>query len=311
MTTLRSRIARGLTRTREILLTDVTELFGPGARPDSDTLDALEDRLLEADLGPAAATRIRDRLEDKLRGQGSCSPDEITTFMSGILTEILTPHARPRDFTAGLAASPHVVLFVGVNGSGKTTTIGKMAHAWRETGRSVLIAAADTYRAAAVEQLEVWAGRTGADFVRSHEGADPAAVAWDALEAAIARGSDVLLIDTAGRLHTRHGLMEELAKISRVLDKRLEGAPHEILLVLDATTGQNAIVQAREFTDRIGVTGLILTKLDGTARGGVTVAVAEQVGIGIEMVGVGEELEALQPFDAAVFAAALLAPESG
>ncbi len=309
MTTLRSRLARGLTRTRELLLTDVADLFGPGSRPDRATLDQLEDRLLEADLGPEAALRIRDRLEAELAGRRGLSVEEITRLMSDMIADMLTPHARPRRFEDELAGSPHVVLFVGVNGSGKTTTIGKMAHGWRQTGRRVLIAAADTWRAAAVEQLEVWAQRAGADFVRSQEGADPAAVAYDALEAAVARGADVLLIDTAGRLHTRHGLMEELAKIARVLDRRLEGAPHETLLVLDATTGQNAIVQAREFTRRIGVTGLVLTKLDGTARGGVTVAVAEQVGIGIEMVGVGEDIEALQPFDPALFATALLAPE--
>ncbi len=304
MTTIRSLIAHGLARTRELLLTDVTELFGSGSRIDPARLDEL------ADLGPAAAGRIRTELETRLKGEPGVTAEEVAAHMTGIIEAILAPHARPRRFDTPLAGPPHVVLFVGVNGSGKTTTIGKMAHLYRLAGRRVLIAAADTYRAAAVEQLEIWAGRAGADIVRSHEGADPAAVAVDALEAASARGNDVLLIDTAGRLHTRRPLMEELAKIARVLGRRLEGAPHETLLILDATTGQNAIIQAGEFTRTVGVTGLVLTKLDGTARGGVTVAVAEEIGIGIEMVGIGEAIDALQPFDARAFASALLAPEA-
>jgi fused signal recognition particle receptor len=203
-----------------------------------------------------------------------------------------------------------VVLFVGVNGSGKTTTIGKLAHAYRSAGKKVIVAAADTYRAAAVEQLAVWAERAGADCVRSHEGADAASVAWDALDAAIARDMDVLLVDTAGRLHTHRGLMSELEKIQRVLAGRLEGAPHETLLVLDATTGQNALVQGEEFRKSVNVTGLILTKLDGTARGGVIVPLARKLDIPVQMVGVGEELESLMPFDPREFTAALFSLET-
>lgn len=310
MSRIRSRVALGLARTRDLLLTDVTDLFSGATALTDDLLDDLEDRLLAADLGVDTVEEIRDRLRKDLRGQKVNGPDDVIAAMADVIERILTPGVPLKGIGEGLAARPHVVLFVGVNGSGKTTTIGKLAHAYRSAGKKVIVAAADTYRAAAVEQLAVWAERAGADCVRSHEGADAASVAWDALDAAIARDMDVLLVDTAGRLHTHRGLMSELEKIQRVLAGRLEGAPHETLLVLDATTGQNALVQGEEFRKSVNVTGLILTKLDGTARGGVIVPLARKLDIPVRMVGVGEELESLMPFDPREFTAALFSRET-
>jgi len=314
MSRFRSRIAQGLARTRELLLTDVTDLFSGATTLTDELLDELEDRLLEADLGIDTVEEIRERLREDLRGVKLTGPDEVIGAIGAVIENILSVEASPPvviEVVDGPAVGPHVVLFVGVNGSGKTTTIGKMAHMYRSAGKKVLVAAADTYRAAAVDQLVVWAERAGVDCVRSHEGADPASVAWDALEAAIARKVDVLLVDTAGRLHTHRGLMGELEKIRRVLAGRLEGAPHETLLVLDATTGQNALVQGEEFRKSVDVTGLILTKLDGTARGGVIVPLARKLHIPVRMIGVGEDLESLMPFDAQEFTAALLNRENG
>jgi fused signal recognition particle receptor len=311
MNDLRSRIAHGLAKTRELLLTDVTELFGAGAAVDADLLDELEDRLLESDLGPVAAADVRARLEAGSRPRDISQPEEVLALIAGVVEEALSPLAKPRLYDRTLESTPHVILMVGVNGSGKTTTIGKLAFGYQKAGRRVLVAAADTYRAAAVEQLGEWAERAGADCVRSQQGADPAAVAWDAVDAAIARGSDVLIVDTAGRLHTRQGLMDELAKIRRVLGKRMEGAPHETILVLDATTGQNAIAQAEAFHRAVDLSGLILTKLDGTARGGVIVPLARRLEIPVEMIGVGEQLEDLRPFSAGEFATALVEGEDG
>jgi fused signal recognition particle receptor len=309
MSKFRSRVAQGLARTRDLLLTDVTDLFSGTTILTEERLDELEDRLLEADLGIDTVEEIRERLRTDLKGRKPSGPDEVISAMGAVIEDILSvdaPRMRIGEAADDTASRPQVILFVGVNGSGKTTTIGKMAHACRVAGQKALVAAADTYRAAAVDQLAVWAERAGVDCVRSHEGADPASVAWDALEAAIARDMDVLLVDTAGRLHTHRGLMGELEKIRRVLAGRLEGAPHETLLVLDATTGQNALVQGEEFRKSVAVTGLVLTKLDGTARGGVIVPLVRRLGIPVRMIGVGEDLESLMPFDAHEFTAALL-----
>ncbi len=311
MNGFRSRIAHGLARTRDLLLTDVSELIPAGRRLDPQLLDELEDRLLEADLGVEAAAEVRSRVEEASRAGGTTDAKAVLGQIAEVIGEALAPFSRPRRFEEAIAERPLVILVVGVNGSGKTTTIGKMAHHYVEAGKKVLLAAADTYRAAAVEQLAAWGERTGAECIRSQQGADPAAVAYDALDAAIAREVDVLLVDTAGRLHTRHGLMEELAKIRRVLTKRMDGTPHETVLVLDATTGQNALAQARAFGETAGVTSLILTKLDGTARGGVIVPLVQQLGLPVEMVGVGEQVEDLRPFVADEFAAALLEGEAG
>jgi len=309
MNGFRSRIAHGLARTRDLLLTDVSDLFPAGRTPDPAVLDELEDRLLEADLGPEAAETVRTRIEESSRAGRVTDAQGVLALIVEVIREALAPASHPRRFEQEMAGRPHVILFVGVNGSGKTTTIGKIAHHYVKAGRSTLLAAADTYRAAAVEQLEEWGRRSGADCVRSQQGADPASVAYDALEAALARGVDVLLVDTAGRLHTRHGLMDELAKIRRVLSTRMEGSPHETVLVLDATTGQNALTQAEAFGEAAGVTSVIVTKLDGTARGGVIVPLVQRFGLPVEMIGVGEQVEDLQPFVAEEFAAALLEGE--
>jgi fused signal recognition particle receptor len=257
--------------------------------------ERLEEALIGADVGVRATAEVVRRLE--ARGG-------LTSLEEPLVEELAALLGEPG--TLNVAARPSVVLVVGVNGTGKTTTIGKLAAKLAEHGRSVLLAAADTFRAAAEEQLEVWAQRAGADFVGSERGGDPAAVAYDAIEAATARGRDVVIVDTAGRLHTQTNLMDELAKVRRVIAGRLEGAPHETLLVVDATTGQNGLQQARLFGEAVGVTGVALTKLDGSARGGIAVAIAHELGLPVKLVGVGEGLDDLRPFDAGDFARALV-----
>ena len=259
-----------------------------------DSVEAVEDALLGADVGLAATTRIVDAVR---RDRTGSVGDRVRRVMLGILNDVKTP---PQ-----VAAKPHIILVVGVNGTGKTTTVGKLANLYRNEGRSVMVCAADTFRAAAVEQLTVWAGRAGVDLVRAQSGADPAAVTFDAVSAAKARARDILIVDTAGRLHTRANLMAELDKIRRVVSREVPGAPHEVLLVLDATVGQNGLVQAREFMSASGANGIVLTKLDGTAKGGVAVAIAHDLKIPIRYVGVGEGLDDLVPFDASVYVDAL------
>ena len=264
---------------------------------DDEAWERLEEALIAGDVGVRATAELVRRLE--ARG-------EIPDLNAALAEEIAELLGEPP--TLSLTAKPSVVLVVGVNGTGKTTTIGKLAQKLREHRRSVLLGAADTFRAAAEEQLEIWAGRAQADFVGGKRGADPAAVAYDAIEATRARGHDVAIIDTAGRLHTQANLMEELAKIRRVIETRLEGAPHETLLVVDATTGQNGLQQARLFGEAAQVTGVALTKLDGSAKGGVAVAIAYELGLPVKLIGVGEGLDDLRPFDARDFAAALVTP---
>jgi fused signal recognition particle receptor len=261
---------------------------------DDETWEELEEALIAADVGVSAATEIVERLRKR-------RVNDPAEALVAELVEIL-----PEPGTLNLGAKPSVVLVVGVNGTGKTTTIGKLAYRLGEHGHGVVLAAADTFRAGAGEQLEIWAERSGADLVGSERGGDPAAVAYDAVEAALARGRDVVVVDTAGRLHTQANLMEELRKIRRVIADRLEGAPHETLLVLDATTGQNGLQQARLFTEAVDVTGIALTKLDGSARGGIVVAVAHELGLPVKLIGVGERLSDLQPFDPVDFARALV-----
>jgi fused signal recognition particle receptor len=262
---------------------------------DDEAWERLEEALIAGDVGVRATAELVRRLE--ARG-------EIPDLHGALADEITELFGEPA--TLALDGSPSVVLVVGVNGTGKTTTIGKLAQKLREHKRSVLLGAADTYRAAAEEQLEIWADRAKADFVGGKRGADPAAVAYDAVEAARARGKDVAIIDTAGRLHTQSNLMEELAKVRRVIESRLAGAPHETLLVVDATTGQNGLQQARLFGESAGVTGVALTKLDGSAKGGVAIAIAYELGLPVKLVGVGEGLDDLRPFDARDFARALV-----
>jgi len=257
--------------------------------------ERLEEALIAGDVGVRATAELVRRLE--ARG-------ELGDLNEALVEELTDMLGEPPALD--LSAKPSVILVVGVNGTGKTTTIGKLALRLREHGRSVLVGAADTFRAAAEEQLEIWAQRSGADFVGAPRGADPAAVAFDAVEAARARGKDVAIVDTAGRLHTQSNLMEELAKVRRVIAAKLEGAPHETLLVVDATTGQNGLQQARLFGEAVGVTGVALTKLDGSAKGGIAVAIAWELGLPVKLVGVGERVDDLRPFDANDFARALV-----
>ena len=268
---------------------------------DPESLEELEERLIMADFGVDASLRFVEAVE---RAAGS-GEDPVSSLAAAIRAVF------DGDVAAGTLATapapPTVYLLVGVNGTGKTTTIGKLAHSLAGEGRSVMVAAADTYRAGATEQLARWAERAGAGFVRGQPGGDPAAVAFDALEAARARGTDVLLIDTAGRLHTHKGLMQQLAKVDRVIRRRQEGAPHETLLVLDATVGQNGLVQAREFSRHVTVTGIVLAKMDSTARGGIVVALRQELGIPVRLVGVGERPQDLEPFDPDEFVQGVLA----
>ena len=261
---------------------------------DDEAWERLEEALIAADVGVPATAELVRRLEAGGRRD----------LEGALVEEIARLLGEPRALR--LSSTPAVILVVGVNGTGKTTTIGKLAHRLREHGRSVLVAAADTFRAAAEDQLEIWAHRAGADFVGSERGGDPAAVAYDAIAAGRARGHDVVIVDTAGRLHTQANLMEELAKVRRVIAKQLDGAPHETLLVVDATTGQNGVQQARLFRDAVEVTAVALTKLDGSAKGGVAIAIAHELGIPLQLVGVGEALDDLRPFDAHDFAQALV-----
>jgi fused signal recognition particle receptor len=298
----RDRFLKGLERTRDILNADVMDL-ARGQRPlDPKDLEAIEEALIAADLGLPA---VQDAME-VLRQRSSQLWTQGPQAMRAVLREEVRKAVDRRSEVRPFSARPWVVFVVGVNGVGKTTTIAKLAQAWKAEGRTTLLCAADTFRAAAAEQLEIWAGRVGAPFHRGAEGADPSAVLTDGLRAARSRGYDAVLVDTAGRLHTKGNLMSELAKMARVAGKEVPGAPHETLLVLDATVGSNGLVQGREFAKAAGVTGLVLTKLDGTAKGGVAVAVVRELGAPIRYVGVGESLEDLLPFDADAFANGLI-----
>ncbi len=293
-----ARLRTTLGRTREALSVRLDALL---ARPLDDAFYAeLEEILIQADVGAGLSHDITERLRHHPEAR---TPEAVRAALAAILVEALGAPGMLR-----LDPPPAVVLILGVNGSGKTTTIGKLAHRFRGEGRRVLLAAADTFRAAAIDQLEVWGERVGAPVIRHQAGADPAAVAFDAAQAALARAADVLIVDTAGRLHTKVNLMEELKKIDRVLVRALPGAPVERLLVLDATTGQNGLAQARHFHRAVGLTGAVLTKLDGTAKGGIVVAVAHDLQIPITFVGTGEHPDDLMPFDPAAFVAALLVP---
>jgi fused signal recognition particle receptor len=298
------RLSEGLSRTTQHLVRRFDELFSradaPGQRSrslDVDTLEALEELLIMADVGLAATARIVAAVKARPRGGlglRDLVKDEIRAIFSGL------PSAPPAN-----GCAPRVVLVVGVNGTGKTTTVGKLAALLKASGGKPLICAADTFRAAAVEQLDIWAGRAGVEIVRGREGADPAAVVYDAIASGKAKGRDAVLIDTAGRLHTRVNLMQELDKIRRVAAREVTGAPHEVLLVLDATVGQNGLAQAREFMGAAGVSGIVLTKLDGTAKGGIAVAIAYDLKLPIQYVGVGEGIEDLIPFSADEYVNAL------
>jgi fused signal recognition particle receptor len=299
-----SRLRDSLSRSRAALAEEISaSLFD---RIDEETWERLEELLILADVGAPTTAEIVERLERDV-DSGAVPADGAA--VQERLIEIVTEVAAVGEPRIDLSAQPAVLMMVGVNGTGKTTTIGKVAwHLSKELGLDVIVAAADTYRAAAVEQLAEWADRSGAQIVRSAPGSDPGAVAFDAVEAAQARGADVVITDTAGRLHTQGNLMDELAKVRRVVAKRLEGAPHETLLTIDATTGQNGLRQAQAFAEAADVTGVVLTKLDGTAKGGITLAIARELEVPVKLIGIGEALEDLRPFDPQDFARALLAP---
>jgi fused signal recognition particle receptor len=296
-----SRLRDGLSRSRRALGAELAASLTD--RVDEETWERLEEALILADVGAPATAEVVRRLEDEVAAGQVTGGDAVRERLIELLAEI----AGSEDRRIDLSAQPAVIMVTGVNGTGKTTTIGKIAwHLRRELGLDVIVAAADTYRAAAVEQLAEWAERAGCEIVKGTEGGDPGAVAFDAVAAAQARGADVVICDTAGRLHTKDNLMEELSKVRRVIAKRLEGAPHETLVVIDATTGQNGLRQAKAFSDAAEVTGAVLTKLDGSAKGGVALAIASELGIPVKLIGIGESLEDLRPFDPEQFARALV-----
>jgi fused signal recognition particle receptor len=295
------RFRQGLERSRQAMSQGLDGLLALGRQVDESMLDELEELLLAADLGTETSQEFVSRVRAEAKRTGSLSAADLRTLLRQFLEETLAGAAAPLE----LEARPSVVLMLGVNGSGKTTSTGKLAAALRQSGKGVLLAAADTFRAAAVEQLEEWGRRSGTEVIRQGTGADPAAVVFDAVKAAMARRIDVLLVDTAGRLHTKSNLMDELAKLKRVISRQLPGAPHESLMVIEAPTGQNGLQQARLFHEAIGLTGLVLTKLDGTAKGGIVVRIWKELGVPIKLIGVGESIEDLQPFDAKIFAAGL------
>jgi fused signal recognition particle receptor len=318
------KLKDGLERTRKQFTEGVRQVLANFRPIDESLFEDLEEVLIGADVGIDTTEKILDRVRQRVKYENVKDSSGVEALLRDEIAGVLEQRGKngAGASAGGTAASatatapappaittpttrPHVIIIIGVNGVGKTTTIGKLAHRYTSEGRKVLIAASDTFRAAAVEQLAIWADRANVDIIRSASGADPASVAFDGLEAALARGSDVLIVDTAGRLQTKINLMEELKKIGRVLSRKLPGAPHEVLLVLDATTGQNAVIQAREFGIAMGLTGLVLAKVDGTAKGGVVIAIADQLGVPVRYLGMGEGIDDLAPFDPRQFAAAL------
>lgn len=294
------KIKDGLKKTRESVMTQINVMINSFTKIDEELFEELEELLIMGDVGMSTAEKICSELRKEVKRKGVTDP----ALINGMLEEIISSLMN-RNEELNISTKPSIILVIGVNGVGKTTTIGKMAHDLRSKGKKVLLAAADTFRAAAIEQLEIWADRAGTDIVKQQEGSDPAAVVFDAISAAKARGADVIICDTAGRLHNKKHLMDELAKINRIIDRELPDADKEVLLVLDATTGQNAINQAREFQNAAGITGIVLTKLDGTAKGGVVIAISEELDVPVKYIGVGEQIDDLQPFNSAEFAKAL------
>lgn len=298
------KVKDGLAKTRQVIGGALRRLVGGGRTIDAAFLQELEDTLLSADIGVAKSEEIVADLQKRFRAGEVAKGEDLLAFLKASLrAELAAMDSELRFQPLG----PTVVLIVGVNGAGKTTTIAKLAHRLTGLGRKVLVAAGDTYRAAAIEQLEIWAGRAGVDIVKGEAGGDAAAIAFDAVAAAQARGCDTVLIDTAGRLHNKEHLMRELEKIRRVIQKRIPEAPHEVLLVLDATAGQNAVQQAKVFKDAMGVTGLVITKLDGTAKGGIAITIKRELGLTVRYIGVGEGMDDLQPFDPDAFIEAIFA----
>ena len=296
------KIKAGLAKTRAALSETLDEVFSGSATIDDDFYDELEETLILADLGVDTATKVISELRRRATNRGWNHPDHVKFGLKQLLTEML----NVGDTELNLSTSPAVILVIGVNGVGKTTTIGKISKQLMDQGKKVMLVAGDTFRAAAADQLEIWAERTGAGIVRQHEGADPASVVFDGIQSAKAKGADVIIIDTAGRLHNKTNLMNELSKIARIVDRELPDAAKEVLLVLDGTTGQNGLIQAKTFKEIAGVTAVAITKLDGTAKGGIVIAVSDVLQIPVKFVGVGEKAEDLMPFEAEAFVEALL-----
>ena len=294
------KIAQGLKKTKDFLFGGIQRVLNKFTVIDDELFEELEEQMIMSDIGVETSEQICEQLRKKIKERGITDPKEIMELIHEVISEMMGD-----DTGLDLSVSPAVIMVIGVNGAGKTTTIGKLSHQFKEEGKKVLVAAADTFRAAAIDQLQVWTERAGVDIVKHTEGSDPGAVVYDALDAAQARKCDVVIIDTAGRLHNKKNLMEELAKINRIIDKKAPESSREVLLVLDATTGQNAVSQARLFSETAPITGIVLTKLDGTAKGGIVISIKNELGIPVKMIGVGEKIDDLQPFDSRMFVDAL------
>jgi len=308
-----SRLKEGLTKTRDTFRDKISNVTKGKTEVDDEFLEELENILVAADVGVETTLDIVDAVTECSKGKTYRSEDELNEMVMGEIRNLLVEsgHEHPVDFDVPLSATPYVIMIVGVNGAGKTTSVAKLAHNYDKVGKKVVIAAADTFRAAAYEQLKIWADRAGVPIIGQGQGADPASVVFDSVSSAVSKGTDVVLVDTAGRLHNKSHLMEELAKIMRVAKKKVPEAPHEVLLVLDGTTGQNAVQQAREFTKFVNVTGLIVTKLDGTSKGGIVLSISRELNLPVKYIGVGEKIDDLQLFDRASFVEALLEKENG
>ena len=295
-----SKIAQGLKKTKDSFIGGLQKVFNSFTKIDEELFEQLEEQMIMSDIGVDTSVEICERVRKKVKERGITDPQQIMELIHEVISEIMG-----NDTGLDLTKSPAVIMVIGVNGAGKTTTIGKMCHQFKNEGKKVLVAAADTFRAAAIDQLQVWTDRAGVEIVKHAEGSDPGAVVFDALDAAKARGCDVVIIDTAGRLHNKKNLMEELKKINRIIDNKAEDCSREVLLVLDATTGQNAVSQAKLFSETAPITGIVLTKLDGTAKGGIVISIKNELGIPVKLIGVGEKIDDLQPFDSRMFVDAL------
>ena len=299
-----AKIKEGLKKTRDSVVGQIDSMLKSFTKIDEELFEELEELLVMGDVGITTSQKICEELRKKVKKEGVTNPKEVHRLLEEIIAEMLEGGQE-----LNINTKPSVILVIGVNGVGKTTTIGKLANNLRQDGKKVLLSAADTFRAAAIEQLEVWADRSGCDIIKQNEGSDPAAVVFDSIHAAQKRKADVIIADTAGRLHNKKHLMDELSKISRIIDRELPDADKEVLLVLDATTGQNAVNQAREFKNAAGITGIVLTKLDGTAKGGVVLSIKEELDVPVKYIGVGEQIDDLQPFNPQEFAKALFEVE--
>ena len=295
-----SKIAQGLKKTKDSFLGGLQKVFNSFTKIDEELFEQLEEQMIISDIGVETSEFICDCVRKKVKERGITDPQQIMELIQEVISEIMGD-----DTGLDLSKSPAVIMVIGVNGAGKTTTIGKLCHQFKNEGKKVLVAAADTFRAAAIDQLEVWTQRAGVEIVKHAEGSDPGAVVYDSLDAAKARGCDVVIIDTAGRLHNKKNLMEELKKINRIIDSKAEDCSREVLLVLDATTGQNAVSQAKLFSETAPITGIVLTKLDGTAKGGIVISIKNELGIPVKLIGVGEKIDDLQPFNSRMFVDAL------